>query len=650
MAEYLIIVESPTKAKTISGFLTADYEVISSMGHLVDLAPHKLSVDIENGFQPHYYIIKGKEKIINQLKRKVKDKRVIYIATDPDREGEAIGWHIKERLSKEDKNKDFYRIIFHEITPEAIKEALKTPTTLNIHLVNAQLARRVLDRIVGYNLSPLLWKKVLRGLSAGRVQSVALRFIVKREKEIQDFVPQTTFGVEASFKKGEVIFKARLQRYADKKAVFNTEQEAQLVLEELRRQNFFVKDILKKEVKRIPPPPLTTSLLQQEAFNRLGFSSQKAMLIAQRLYEGVLMDKKMVGLITYMRTDSFRVSPKAKKEADAFIRENFSKDYLLEKEYSYREKRGAQLAHEAIRPTNVSYKPQDLKKFLSSEEVTLYELIWRRFLASRMKEAVFENTRVTIESASAQFIAEGKRLIFDGFLKVLQRGEENIILPTLHKDEVIELVDLGITPHTTKPPSRFNDASLVKLMEEKGIGRPSTYAPTIQTLITRNYIRRQKNFFVPTELGIKVNGILNKYFPEITDEKFTADMEEKLDQIEEGKEEWRKILEDFYPSFRKQIEEANLALKKEIEFSSKKCPRCGRSLLIKWSRKGKFLSCEGFPQCRYAESITTEINCPECKDGKLIERRNKRGQTFYGCSNFPNCSYTCRNLPNTEKG
>ncbi|MCM8831030.1 MAG: type I DNA topoisomerase [Candidatus Omnitrophica bacterium] len=643
MAKYLVIVESPTKAKTIVSILGEDYDVVSTMGHIVDLPQSKLGVDIKNGFAPQYQIIPGKEKIIKQLKSKAKDKEAIYIATDPDREGEAIGWHIKERILE--TNSHCWRIIFHEITEDALKEAFKNLTQFDQNLINSQIARRVLDRLVGYKLSPLLWKKIVRGLSAGRVQSVALKFIVEREEQINKFVPKKTFSIEANFKtQAGDVFKARLEKYKANDAIFQKKEDAVKVLEEIKRQLIKVKSIIKKEIKRPPPPPYTTSLLQQDAFNKLRFSSQKTMFIAQKLYEGVDIGQERVGVITYMRTDSFYINEKAKKEAEDFIKINFGVDYLPTTEYKYKKQKGAQLAHEAIRPTSIYRKPQDLQQFVETQEFLLYKIIWERFVACRMREAIFENKKVLIFSDDCEFVAEGKKLIFDGFLKILGEEKEEI-LPPLSEGEILTIQDINIIEHTTKPPARFNDASLVKLMEEKGIGRPSTYAPTIQTLLLRNYIRRQKGFFIPTELGIKVNNLLTKYFSDITDENFTAMMEEKLDMIEEGKMDWKKILEDFYPTFIEKLERASELIKKEVEFSEKNCPKCGKPLIVKWSKNGKFLSCQGFPQCRYAESISTQINCPLCKEGKLIERRNKRGQIFYGCSRFPNCRYVTKDLP-----
>lgn len=646
MSKYLVVVESPTKAKTISSILGKEYEVTSSMGHVVDLPSNKLSVDVENGFEPVYQVIPGKEKTIAQLKKKSKGKKAIYLATDPDREGEAISWHIKEEL--EAKGKKFYRVVFHEITEEALKKAFKKHSHLDMCKVNAQVARRVLDRIVGYRLSPLLWKRIVRGLSAGRVQSIALKFIVEREKEIMSFVPKTTFSLEAKFRVGSNIFKAKLTKCKGKKGVFEKREDAQKYLEKIRSQGFIVKELSKKEIKRKPPPPFITSLLQQDAFNRLRLSARRTMMVAQKLYEGVQILEKSVGLITYMRTDSFHISVKARKEAKEFVQENFGQDYLSSREYHHKKKKGAQLAHEAIRPTSIYRQPRQMGEFIVDDEAKLYELIWRRFAAGFMKEAVLESSKAKIASKDVEFEAKGLRVLFEGFLKVLgDRGDDNF-LPPLEKGQEVILEDLAVTEHTTKAPARYNDASLVKLLEEKGIGRPSTYAPIIYTLFRRNYARREKRSFLPTDLGIKVSDLLVKYFSQIMDESFTASLEEKLDKVEKGKVQWQKILEDFYPAFNKKVEKTLLLVKKEVEYSDKTCPKCGGRLVIKWSRRGRFLSCENFPRCRYAESITTGVTCPDCKEGQLVERRNRRGQNFYGCSRFPKCTYTNRLLPEDQ--
>lgn len=643
MAKYLVIVESPTKAKTISAILGKEYEVASSMGHIVDLPSNKLSVDVDGEFEPVYRIIPGKEKIIKELKKKSKGKDIIYLATDPDREGEAISWHLKERLSA--RGKKFYRVTFHEITEEALHEAFKKHGHLDMHKVNAQVARRVLDRIVGYKLSPILWKRIVRGLSAGRVQSIALKFIVERENEISSFVSKTTFSVEAKFRAGSDIFSAKLVKFKGKKLIFDTEEDALSCIKELKDQNFQVKSLTSKETKRKPPPPYITSSLQQDAFNRLRFSAQKAMLLAQKLYEGAKINNKSVGLITYMRTDSFHVSPKAKVEAKEFISSNFGKAYLSQHDYHHKKKKGAQLAHEAIRPTSIHRGYQDIIRFVSEDEAKLYGLIWKRFLAVFMAEAVFESTRAIVSSAGADFQANGRKVIFEGYLKAFSDESEQNPLPEFSKGQAVALEDLEAVAHTTKPSPRYNDASLIKLLEEKGIGRPSTYAPTVYTLIRRYYIKKEKRAFIPTDLGIKVCNLLVQYFSQIIDESFTAFMEEKLDEVEKGAIEWHHLLRDFYPKFNEKVEKTLATIKKEIEYSNKQCPKCKARLIIKWSRRGRFLSCESFPKCRYAESISSGVACPDCKQGQLVERRNRRGQDFYGCSGFPKCTYTSRTLP-----
>ena len=642
MGKDLVIVESPTKAKTITRILGKSYEIVSSLGHIIDLPATKLAVDVGRGFLPQYQVIPGKEKVLKSIKQKAKKAAAVYLATDPDREGEAISWHIKEQLK--DSKKKFLRVVFHEITPEAIKEAFSSPGDIDMNKVNSQQARRVLDRIVGYSLSPLLWKKIARGLSAGRVQSVALKFIAEREKEIKSFIPQDFYEIEAVFKGENGTFKAKLAKYKGKKAVFKDEKKAKSVLEKLKKQDFAIAGILQSSLKKNPPPPFTTSLLQQAAFHKFHFSSQRTMIVAQHLYEGVELDSGPVGLITYMRTDSYQIANKAKGSIKSFIKDKFGPDYVNRFDYKYKTKKGAQLAHEAIRPTQIKREPQGIKDYLGKDHYRLYELIWLRTLACFMPPAVYELRKISISSVDSEFRVESRKLIFDGFLKLGGPEQEEEEIKVKNKEK-LELKEIKLIKHTTKPPPRFSDASLVKLLEEKGIGRPSTYAPTIQTLILRNYVRRQKGYFEPTELGMQVYNLLSDYFSNIIDDNFTAQMEEKLDWVEEGKIKWVKILEDFYPDFKKQIDDAATKIKKHVEYTDKKCPRCGRPLVIKWSRKGKFLSCSGYPECKYAETITTGIKCPKCKKGELVQRRNKRGQIFYGCSRFPKCRYTTRSLP-----
>jgi len=646
MSKYLVIVESPTKAKTISGILGRDYEVLSSMGHIIDLPSKQLSIDIENNFEPQFKVIPGKKKVLSQLRKAAKDKSVIYLATDPDREGEAISWHIREALPYKDKT--FYRVVFHEITKPALKEAFASPGELDMNRVNAQIARRVLDRIVGYNLSPLLWKKIVRGLSAGRVQSIALKFIVDREKEIRAFIPQTTYLVDARFKYGDTEFTARLNKFKEKDAIFETEDDALKCVEELNSQIFSVLDIISRDAKRKAPPPYTTSLLQQDSFNKLRFSSQKTMMLAQRLYEGYEIDGNSVGLITYMRTDSFYIAPKAVLEAKGYIENIFGKEYLPLKDNKFKEKKGAQRAHEAIRPTGVDRLAENLSSILDDNESRLYSLIWRRFIASFMKEAIMRYNKAVIGNDIAQFIAEGKSIVFDGFLKVLGRDEELTDLPGFSKGDSLEFLGFDVKEKTTKPPARYNDASLVRILEEKGIGRPSTYAPIIATLVRRDYMRRERSAFTATDLGIKVSDMLADHFADVINEDFTVNMEESLDEVAEGDKKWTDVLNGFYKQFIHDLDEAKTKIKKDVELSDKICPQCGKPMAIKWSRKGRFLSCSDFPNCKYAESITTGVKCPSCNDGLLIQRRNKRGQFFYGCSKYPECTFTSRALLSEE--
>jgi len=647
----LVIVESPTKAKTISKILGSGFAVVSSMGHIIDLPQKKLGVDIEAGFKPDYVVIPGRQKVLSSLKKEAKDKNNIYVATDPDREGEAIGWRIKDWLFKKKK---VSRVIFHEITPSAVNNAFKNPRDFNLNMIEAQIGRRVLDRIVGYFLSPLLWKKIARGLSAGRVQSVALRLIIEREREIQKFIPQEYWEIEAQFKKKseENTFKARLEKIEEKKAEIKNKEEADKLVEDIKDKQFIVSDVKTSEKKRYAEAPFITSTLQQEAFNKLRFNATKTMIVAQQLYEGIdIGEAAPVGLITYMRTDSPRVAPEAIKEVRDLIAKNFGKDYLPQTPNVYKVKKLAQEAHEAIRPTLISRPPQELKEFLSTEQYKLYELIYNRFLASQMTPARYLVTTVDIKAGKYLFVASGSTLLFDGFTIVYNKNneeKEKNIIPPLEKDEVLDLVKLLPSQHFTKPPPRFSDGTLVKALEEEGIGRPSTYAPIIQTLIFRDYARRLKGYFHPTELGFKVCDLLVEYFPRIMDLKFTALMEEELDEIEEGRLNKLKVLEDFYAPFKTSLDFAKEHIKKEVITTDEICDKCGKPMIIKWGRKGKFLSCSDFPKCKNSKSITSGVKCPEpdC-GGELIERRSKRG-FFYGCSNFPKCTFTSRALPQTK--
>ncbi|HTY45898.1 MAG TPA: type I DNA topoisomerase [Patescibacteria group bacterium] len=647
----LVIVESPTKAKTIGKILGDDFVVTSSMGHLIDLPQKELGVDIEKDFKPHYVVLAGRKKVLSALKKEAADKQTIYIATDPDREGEAIGWHIRDRALKD---KNVVRVVFHEITAQAVKEAFKNPRDFDAHMIEAQGSRRVLDRIVGYFLSPLLWKKLARGLSAGRVQSVALRLIIERERQIQGFVPQEYWEIEAQLKKKghHRCFKARLDKIAQKKAEIKTQAESDAVVADLKGKDFVVADVGKKEKKRNADAPFITSTLQQESFNKLRFNATKTMIIAQQLYEGIdIGESGPVGLITYMRTDSPQVAPEALKEVRALILKQFGKEYVPEAPNVYKIKKHAQEAHEAIRPTLIGRTPESLQEFLTPEQYKLYGLIYRRFLASQMTPARYLVSTAGIKAGTYLFVASGTALVFDGFTAAYNhdqesqdQGEEKRI-PELEPGEVLDLEGILPSQHFTKPPPRFSDSSLVKALEEEGIGRPSTYAPIISTIILRDYARRLKGYFHPTELGFKVCDMLVEYFPAVMDVKFTAHMEDELDEIEEGRMNRLKVLEDFYAPFKVALEFAQTNIKKEIITTNEVCDKCGKPMIVKWGRKGKFLSCSAYPECKNAKSITSGVKCPEpgCP-GELVQRRSKRG-FFYGCTSYPKCRFVSKTLP-----
>ncbi|MCX7926729.1 MAG: type I DNA topoisomerase [Candidatus Omnitrophica bacterium] len=645
----LVIVESPTKAKTISRILGKNYQVLASMGHVIDLPEKTLGVDIPRGFIPSYNVLPGKKKILNQLKKSASDVEKVYIATDPDREGEAIGWHIKEEILKD---KDVKRVTFHQITSEAVREAFTHPRDFDSKMVEAQIARRILDRIVGYYLSPLLWKKVARGLSAGRVQSVALRLIVEREKLIQAFIPQQYWQIEARLKKKETDekdFIAKLEKKNSEKLEIKTKDQALAICEELEKCQFIVQEVKYQEKNRYPEPPFTTSTLQQEAFNKLRFNAVKTMLIAQQLYEGIdIAEETPIGLITYMRTDSTNLAPEAVEEARKFILDNYGINYLPEEPPVYKNKKFAQEAHEAIRPTRPTLTPDKVRKYLNDDQYRLYELIYRRFMASQMRPARFKQTSVEIKAGDYLFYGTASELIFDGFLRIYPQSEDTNKrppLPLLEEGEVLQLLELLPSEHFTKPPARFSDSSLVKVLEEEGIGRPSTYAPIISTLIQRGYVHRVKGYLHPTELGMKVTEMLIHFFPEIMDVKFTAAMEEELDAIEEGTLDRLKVLNDFYAPFKASFDFAAQNMQKEVVLTQQICEKCGRPLVIKWGKKGKFLSCSGFPECKFSKSISTGIKCPQpgC-NGQLVQRRSPKGY-FYGCSQYPKCTYITKNLP-----
>ena len=652
MAKALVIVESPAKAKTINKFLGADFIVVASGGHIMDLPKTKMGVDVDNEFRPKYVIIPARKKIVSQIKKDAKGKESIYLACDPDREGEAICWHLKQNLNTDAQ---IYRVIVHEITERAVKEAFAHPGSIDINKVEAQQARRVLDRLVGYSLSPLLWKKISRGLSAGRVQSVAVRLIVEREREIEHFVSQEYWEVEAELKKKDLAepFIAKLDKIGGKKPEIKNKEQADRILEQIRKEKFIVGDVQQKTKKRNPQAPYTTSKLQQEAFNQLHFSASKTMRIAQQLYEGLeIGEEGSEGLITYMRTDAVRVSNESQSAAIDYIREKFGVEYLPTKPPRYKSKKSAQEAHEAIRPALPLKEPERIKAHLSSDQYKLYTLIWNKFLSSQMKPALYALTTVLISAGDCLFRAVGSILKFAGFLKVfgVSTEKDQKLLPPLNKGEELDLINLNSSQHFTQPPPRFSDASLVKTLEEKGIGRPSTYAPTIGTIVFRDYVRREKGYFFPTELGFTVNDMLIKYFSRILDVKFTATLEEELDEIEEGKLKRVEVVRLFYGPFVQELTIAQKKIKKEVIPTKEICELCGRPMVLKWGRHGRFLSCSGFPECKNARSITTEVKCPqqEC-GGWLVQRRSKRGSLFYGCSNYPKCNYATNKLPQADK-
>ncbi len=651
-AKSLVIVESPTKAKTIGRILGPEFLVTSSMGHIIDLPRRKLGVDVENGFKPEYTTISTRKKMLSSLKKEAKAKDKIYIATDPDREGEAIGWQLKEKLFKD---KEVLRVEFHEITSSAVAEAFKKPRDFNLGMIEAQIGRRVLDRIVGYFLSPLLWKKIARGLSAGRVQSVALRLIIEREKQIKAFISMEYWEMEAEFKRPEAegSFLAKLAKIGDEKAQIKNKEESDRLVEEIKGKEFRVQDIKKIEKKRFPEAPFITSTLQQEAFNKLRFNAVKTMIIAQQLYEGIdIGNDNPVGLITYMRTDSPRAAPEAINEVRDYITKNFGVDYLPPTPNVYKVKKLAQEAHEAIRPTLITRPAESLREFLTLDQYELYEIIYNRFVSSQMTPSRYLQVSVSIMADQYLFTASGSDLVFNGFSAVYNKNDEaqeKNKIPELQKDSVLDLLKLIPSQHFTKPPARFSDSSLVKALEEEGIGRPSTYAPIISTLIYRDYARRIKGYFTPTELGFKVCDLLVEYFPKIMDLKFTALMEEELDGIEDGRVNKLKVLEDFYQPFKVSLDFAQANIKKEVIVTEEICVQCAKPMVIKWGRRGKFLSCSDFPNCKNSKSITSGVKClePNC-GGELIERHSKRG-LFYGCSNFPKCRFISKTLPSDKE-
>ncbi|QHT60685.1 type I DNA topoisomerase [Paenibacillus lycopersici] len=657
MADSLVIVESPAKAKTIGKYLGSKFIVKASMGHIRDLPKSQTGVEVENNFQPKYITIRGKGSVLKELKDASKKVKKVYLAADPDREGEAIAWHLAHYLEIDES--DTCRVVFNEITKQAVKDAFKTPRPINMDLVNAQQARRILDRLVGYKISPLLWKKVKKGLSAGRVQSVAVKLIIDRENEIDAFVPEEYWSITAQLKKGATAFEAKFYSLNGEKIELGNEAEMQAVLDAMGSAAFTVGEVKEKERLRNPAAPFTTSSLQQEAARKLGFRASKTMSVAQQLYEGVELGKEgTVGLITYMRTDSTRISPVAQEEAKGFIEEKYGPSYAPEQPRIYAKKNSnAQDAHEAVRPTSVLRDPDSMKEFLSRDQFRLYKLVWERFIASQMSSAVLDTMTVDFTVGSgAVFRSVGSKVKFPGFMKIYVEGnddgttDEEKFLPPLAVAESIQAESVEPKQHFTQPPPRYSEARLVRMMEEIGIGRPSTYAPTLETIQKRGYVAMEEKKFIPTELGELVIQMMEEFFPEILDAEFTAHMEEDLDHVEDGKEDWVRVLGNFYESFEKRLKVAEEEMKEvelQDEVSDEICEKCGRHMVYKMGRFGKFLACSGFPDCRNTKPIVKDIgvDCPKCKVGKIIERRSKKGRYFYGCDQYPGCDYVSWDKP-----
>ena len=652
--ESLLRVESPTKAKTLKKFLGANYKVVASFGHVRDLPKTKLGVDVDKDFEPQYVVPTKAKKVIAELKKDAKGADEVILATDQDREGESISWHLAEALGLKNPK----RIVFHEITKTAIAQALAHPGIIDMNLVNAQQARRVLDRIVGYKISPFLWKKVAKGLSAGRVQSVAVRLVVEKEEEIKKFVAQEYWQIIATLKKQDArnnnqTFEAFLNKKNGKavdKLEIKNEQESKEILKDLENAEYKIEKVDKKETKKNPLPPFTTSTLQQSAANKFGYSSKYTMSLAQKLYEQ--------GHITYHRTDSLNLSQMSLDAAEKFITSSFGKNYFNQRRF--KAKGNAQEAHEAVRPTFAEKSPESLKGELESAQLKLYTLIWQRFIASQMTSAIFDSTKVEITANNYGFGANGQILKFDGFLKVYPMKFSENEMPELKEKEVVELININPSQHFTEPPARYNEASLIKALELHGIGRPSTYAPTLSTIQDRHYIEKndQKRFF-PTEMGVIVNDVLVKNFPEIVDINFTASMEKELDEIAEGKDTWQKTVRDFYEPFAKNLKEKYEDVPKEnLDIKTdKKCPKCGKDMVEKMGRFGRFFACTGFPECKHTESVITgaspqaikiDITCPKCKTGQVVAKKTRKGKIFYGCDNYPKCDFAAWDKPINE--
>ncbi|MBR2382689.1 MAG: type I DNA topoisomerase, partial [Anaerotignum sp.] len=640
--KYLVIVESPAKAATIGKFLGSNYKIEASMGHIRDIPKSQMGIDFENDFEPKYITIRGKGELLSKLRKDAKAADKIYLATDPDREGEAISWHLLHALNLEEE-KNISRITFNEITKTAVKKSITEAREIDMDLVDAQQARRVLDRIVGYTISDLLWKKVKKGLSGGRVQSVALRLVCDREEEIRDFIPEEywTLGAKLTDEAGKA-FEAKFYGKGDEKMELANEAETNAVLKGLKSKKFEVTEVKTGSRQKKPVAPFTTSTMQQEASKHLNMATQKTMMIAQQLYEGVnVKGEGTVGLVSYIRTDSFRISDEAYAAAVEYIKGSFGEEYVNPERIVYKSKGKTQDAHEAIRPTDVNRTPDSIKDSLSKDQYRLYKLIWERFVASQMSPALYDTLSVKLTAGEYSFRASGSRLRFAGFLEVYSKGEEEDekVIPKLTEGDKLKAKELLPEQHFTQPPARYTDASLIKTLEEIGVGRPSTYAPTLTIIQSRHYVTKEAKNLFPTELGEMVNEIMKGYFPTIVDIDFTANMEDRLDDVEMGKEEWKQIIRDFYPDFKESVENAAEKLEKiEIkdEESDVICDKCGRNMVIKYGRYGKFLACPGFPECQNAKPYFEEagVNCPEC-GGKVLIKKTKKGRVYYGCENNP---------------
>lgn len=659
MADSLVIVESPSKAKTIGKYLGSKFIVKASMGHVRDLPKSQIGVEVENDFNPKYITIRGKGSVLKELKDARKKVKKVYLAADPDREGEAIAWHLAHALELDGTEE--CRVVFNEITKQAVKDAFKTPRKINMDLVNAQQARRILDRLVGYKISPLLWKKVKKGLSAGRVQSVAVKIILDRENEISDFVPEEYWTITAKLAIKGSTFEAKFHKLNGEKTELGSEADVQKVLAAIGNDEFTVASVKEKERLRNPSPPFTTSSLQQEAARKLNFRASKTMSVAQQLYEGVDLGKEgTVGLITYMRTDSTRVAASAQEEAKEYIVGQYGDAFVPETPRQYAKKSAnAQDAHEAIRPTSMLRDPDTMKPFLSRDQLRLYKLIWERFMASQMSSAIMDTLSVDITAGDTVFRANGSKVRFPGFMRVYVEGnddgktEEDKLLPPLQTGDALKREGIEPKQHFTQPPPRYTEARLVKTLEELGIGRPSTYAPTLETIQKRGYVAIEEKKFVPTELGELVIEQMEQFFPEILNVEFTANMEGDLDHVEEGAEDWVKVLNDFYKSFEKRLEVAEEEMAEieiEDEVSDEVCDKCGKPMVYKLGRFGKFLACSGFPDCRNTKPIVKDIGvtCPSCKTGHVVERRSKKGRIFYGCDRYPECDFVSWDRPSTK--